>query len=111
MVVKVESGDGIVAFGPLRFFLNRDCASLFVEVNYTVTFRIVDVISEYRRAPMEFGERLMQAITPVEDVVAKNERDRIGADERLGDQKGLRDAFGPRLFAIFHRYAPGSTVT
>ena len=83
---------------------------LRVELHHAIALRVVDVIAEDGRAALEVGKGLVKAVAAVEDVVAEDQRDRVLADEALGDQKRLGDALRLGLLAIINGQPPGAAV-
>jgi hypothetical protein len=79
---------------------------LGVELDHPVTLRVVDVVTEDRRAPLELLEGPQETFAAVEDVVPQDERDRVAPDERLRDVERLGDALRLGLLAILDGQAP-----
>ena len=61
-------------------------------------------------APFKVIEGGLEILRAVKNVVAQNEGDRVGADKRVGDQKGLGDAGGFWLLAIINVQSPFPAV-
>src|SRR6185436_5736083 len=72
--------------------------------------RVVDVISEDRRAAFEFGKRALKTLATVEHVVAEDQGDVVLADEGFGDEESLRNSGRFGLLAIFDGQPPGFAV-
>ena len=96
-------------FGGLFFDGNRLAGR--IELDNTVAFRIIHMIAEDRRSRGELFEGGTKTAASVEDVVAKDQGDRVTADEGFGDEKGLCDAVWFRLLAIFDGDAHARAVT
>src|SRR5947209_5949441 len=77
-----------------RFLLDRDGLACAVELNDTVTLGIMDMIAEDGGTDPCFVESFVKSFAAVKNIVTENERDGVFADEGVGDQKCLRDAFG-----------------
>lgn len=47
VVVVVEFCNCVVRFGNSRFFFNRKCVLVIIEVNYIIVFWVIDMVIEY----------------------------------------------------------------
>src|SRR5882724_864322 len=89
-----------MCFRMLRFFFETDRATIAVELDHTITFRVAHLITENACSALD-RERFTEKIKfPVEDVVAQNQARAGVANEFAADQKSLGDALWFRLFCI-----------
>ena len=73
-----------------------------IKLNHAVPFRVTDQVAENNAAvrnPAAFPDDFRETAAK-KDVVAKDQADGIPADELLADDKGLGQAFWPRLRRI-----------
>ncbi len=89
----------------LRLLLDRLRDAVFVELHNAVLPRILDIISEDRRALLpgcRAHQHLCEAL-PVEDIVSQHQRTGIPADKLPADHKGISQS--PRL--VLHLIGKG----
>src|SRR5437588_8836897 len=68
------------------------------------------MVPEKRRAFSEVRKRFVKTVAAIKNVVAQNQSDRIVADERVGDEKGLGNALRLRLLAVINRQPPRRAI-
>src|ERR1035441_9355092 len=111
VIENVEAGHSVVAPGLCGLLLNRNRLALAIELHHAIPFRVVDVISEDRRAPLEVREGPVKAVAAVENIVAENQRDGVLAYEAFGNEKRLGDALRLGLLAVINRESPDRKST
>ena len=94
VVVHVQAGHAVVALRLLRFLLDRDGLSFFVEGDNAEALRIIHVIPEDRSPAaglrvLDGGLHALLQTMPEENVVPEDHRDFVGSDEFLPDDEGL----------------------
>src|SRR5262249_25039897 len=98
--INVNAGDGTVALGPLRFFLDADDALAF-QLRHAVTAGVVDLLQSN---PGTLGSTVRRrqkgAKRIVKNVVAENGRAALALAEEGRKPEGLGDATGLVLNAI-----------
>ncbi len=99
VVININSGHGVTALGLFWLFLDGNGLAI-VKLDNAVTFRVIDVVAEDRRAGFELSEHAVKRIAAVKNIVAQDQRDIVPADKTFRDEKGLGNAFGFGLFAI-----------
>ena len=86
----------------MRLFLEAERTTIRVELDHAVSFGILHRVGEHGGAAVGLRGGAKNVLQPraIEDVVAERERDLVAADERLSDEKGLRQPPGRRLRGI-----------
>src|SRR4029453_3042457 len=96
-VIDIKAGDRVGTLWMLGLFLETKHAATCIELDHAVALGIAHLVSEDARAIRQAQRFPKEIEVPVENVVAKNEADRRIIDELCPDEKGLRNARGPRL--------------
>ena len=103
--IEVESYDGIVRLWFLRLLLDADSPTLRIELNNAIALGVVDAIAEnccmsvFLSSPYSLLQQFSES-TPMKDIVAKNKRGAVVADEILANDEGLRKAVGAWLLSV-----------
>ena len=112
LVVKVQAGDGEVALGLGRLFLNRLGLASRVKGHHAVALGVGHVVGKHGGAAgLRVGvvQQLLQVVA-VEDVVAQHQRAGRAVQELLANQKGLGQPIGAGLHGVLQVDAPLAAV-
>src|SRR6266478_6694650 len=111
-VVKIKTSHSIRGLGFGRLFFDAKCAPAVVELHHAITLRIVNAISEDRRAGSRHGCMLKQLgkALPVENVIAESKCGSFAVDEPPSYQKGLSQTVGTWLNLVRNVQTPRGAV-
>jgi len=112
IVVEVEAGDRVVALGHLGLFFKAGGAPLAVEGHYAITFGVMHMGGEDRRAGLALHGALQQGleVVTVEDVVAQHQGTWTVADEVRANNEGLGQAVRAGLHRVSQIQPPVAAV-
>ncbi|MCY1230965.1 hypothetical protein D9M72_434000 [compost metagenome] len=112
VVVEIKTGHCIMRSRLDRLFFQRQGSEVLIKLHHPISFRVVHVIGEDRRAFLLLGRPLQLAykIMAMEDVVAKDQRGRIIADKVAADDERLRQPVWRRLYRILQVDPPLASV-
>ena len=97
--IKIKAHNRIIALGFCWFLLNAEAITFLVKFGYTITFRIIHPVTEYRCLLLFIGcsnslfEHLCETIT-LEDIITQHKASGIIANEVLANGKCLCEAIG-----------------
>ena len=105
VIIKIQSGNCVVALGMLRFFLDGKRFAVFIEFHHAIFSGIADKIAENRRTlfPLRCLTQHSGKALSIENIVAQNEGNAVVSDEIRADQKCVCQSAGRLLNRIGHR--------
>jgi len=104
-VVEIEAGHRVIGLRLFRFLLDRQNFSAGVHLEDAITLRIRHDIAEDGGAVppcRRFGHEFGQAMA-VENIVAEDQGDIVGADEIAAYDKGVGKPARPLLYRVGER--------
>ena len=112
LVVEVQAGDSIVAFGLERLFLDAAGFAVVIEGHDAIAFGVLHMVGKHcgtARLRLGLGQQ-RHKVMAVKDVVAQHQRAWIVSDKVFADEKGLRQAVRAGLHGVLQIHAPLAAV-
>ena len=99
LVIKIQTGDGVITLGLEGLFFNADGALLLIKRHHAIALRVVHMVGKNTGTGGAGAgvSQLLGQVMAVKNIVAQHQRTGLVGDEIAANDKGLRQPIGRRL--------------